>query len=184
MASGDFERDALRLKMLAGVIARLSRQDLEKKLCAEKCRINPLGLGVLRVISRNDCTISELSQKMFLASATLVPVIDSLEKEGLITRNFDPEDRRRNPLSLTPKSEALVARMSSVHKNDLIVKGLSKIGKKKTSQIIKILSELVDNVSGNPNLSEKILKAVNNGKTGKLCACGKAKKRGKNHECD
>jgi len=164
LVKSGFENDAMRLKMLAGVMGRLAMHDLKKRLEAEKIEVNPLGLGVLKIISSTDFTISELSQKLFIASATLVPVIDCLEKDGLITRHDDPKDRRRNPLSLTLKGEKIVSKIACAHKDDLIVRALSKIGRKKTEQLIQILCELVDHISGDSGLSKKILCSVNNGK--------------------
>ncbi|MEW6295224.1 MAG: MarR family transcriptional regulator [Candidatus Diapherotrites archaeon] len=164
MGKNEFEDDAMKLKMLAGIMGRLAMHNLKKRLEAEKIEVNPLGLGVLKIISSNDFTISELSQKLFIASATLVPVIDCLEKDGLIVRSADPKDRRRNPLSLTPKGEKIISKIHFAHKDDLIVKVLSKIGRKKTGQLIQILCELVDGMSEDSGLSKKILCSVNNGK--------------------
>ncbi|MCX6798493.1 MAG: MarR family transcriptional regulator [Candidatus Diapherotrites archaeon] len=177
MVKGESEKDALRIKMLSAVIGRAARHDLEKRLEAEKAAINPLGLGVLRALCRNNCTISELSQKLFLASATLVPVIDSLEKDGFITRKSDPKDRRRNPLLLTAKGKEIISKIPFVHKNDSIVTGLSKIGKKKTGKLIQLLGELADNMSEDPKLSEKILYAINNGKKSEFCFEAKSTKK-------
>ncbi len=155
--------------MLAGLMLRLSRQDLEKRLEATKTRISPLGFGVLSIICKNNCTISELSRKMFIASATLVPVIDALEKDSLIARKSDSKDRRRNPLALTPKGEAVVSKIPFVEKNDAIVRSLSKRGERKTEALVLLLSELVDLLSDDKGLSKKIISALDNGKKTKAC---------------
>lgn len=169
MARGRFEKNALNVKMLAGLLLRLSRQDLEKRLEAAKIRISPLGLGVLSSICKNNCTISELSRKMFIAPATLVPVIDALEKDSLVARKSDSKDRRKNPLALTPKGKAVVSKIPFVDKNDSIVSGLSKIGERKTEELVLLLSELVDLLSNEKGISRKIISVLDSNKKTKAC---------------
>ncbi|MDD5148173.1 MAG: MarR family transcriptional regulator [Candidatus ainarchaeum sp.] len=161
MVKSGFETDALRVKMLTGVLMRLSKQDLEKRLENAKAGLNPLGLGILKMISKGDCTISCLSQAMFIAPATIVPVIDSLEKGGFIIRKSDPADRRKNPLVLTEKGKGLLSKVPFVHKDDLLVRGLERAGRKKTSRLIAILCGLVDALSGDAEISKKILCSAN-----------------------
>ncbi len=50
----------------------------------------------------------EIAEMIFLETPTLVPVIDKMEKNGLLERRADPEDRRNNKIFLTKKSKALV----------------------------------------------------------------------------
>ncbi len=50
----------------------------------------------------------ELADKIYVDSSTLVPVIDKMERNGLIERRLDPDDRRHNRLFLTKKSESSV----------------------------------------------------------------------------
>ncbi len=50
----------------------------------------------------------ELADKIYVDGSTLVPVIDTMEKKGLIERRPDQKDRRHNRLFLTKKSTSTV----------------------------------------------------------------------------
>ncbi len=50
----------------------------------------------------------ELADKIYVDGSTLVPVIDAMEKKGLIERRTDSKDRRHNRLFLTKKSTSTV----------------------------------------------------------------------------
>jgi MarR family transcriptional regulator for hemolysin len=52
-------------------------------------------------------TQKELADKMGIEGATLVPVIDKMEKEGLLKRKQDSTDRRVNRIYLTSKADSL-----------------------------------------------------------------------------
>ncbi|MGH1503773.1 MAG: MarR family winged helix-turn-helix transcriptional regulator [Acidimicrobiales bacterium] len=51
----------------------------------------------------------ELSKRLGIDPTLIVGLVDQLEGRGLMERNRDPEDRRRNVLSLTAAGEALQA---------------------------------------------------------------------------
>jgi len=52
-------------------------------------------------------TQKEIADKVGIEGATLVPVIDKMEKEGLLKRKPDSKDRRVNRIYLTPKADSL-----------------------------------------------------------------------------
>ncbi len=56
----------------------------------------------------------ELADKIYVDSSTLVPVIDKMERNGLIERRPDPKDRRHNRLFLTKKSESTVSSITEI----------------------------------------------------------------------
>ena len=85
-------------------------------------KLEPIGLTypqylVLLVLwEREDVTISEIGQKLFLDSGTLTPLIKRLESMGLVNRKRGTEDEREVRVSLTPqgnnlKSDVLDARL-------------------------------------------------------------------------
>jgi DNA-binding MarR family transcriptional regulator len=61
---------------------------------------------------RDDGTLSQnhLGRLTAMDRATILGVIRRLSERGLIARAFDPDDKRRAVLSLTPKGAALIAR--------------------------------------------------------------------------
>lgn len=50
---------------------------------------------------------SEFSTEMNISSARIAAVLNSLENKGLITRQIDPDDRRRVLVDLTQEGKAL-----------------------------------------------------------------------------
>lgn len=52
-------------------------------------------------------TQKEIADKVGIEGATLVPIIDKMEKEGLLKRKLDSSDRRINRIYLTPKADSL-----------------------------------------------------------------------------
>ncbi|QOX62005.1 MarR family transcriptional regulator [Anoxybacterium hadale] len=63
---------------------------------------------VMRYLAhQNDYVLpSEISKIMGISSARVAAALNSLEKKGLITRQIDPEDRRRILITLTTEGRA------------------------------------------------------------------------------
>ena len=62
---------------------------------------------VVMLIQYPGLTQKEIADKINVESATLVPVIDKMEKDGLLKRKPDSKDRRVNRIYLTPKADSL-----------------------------------------------------------------------------
>jgi DNA-binding MarR family transcriptional regulator len=56
---------------------------------------------------KDDQTVGELGEKMFLESNTLTPILKKLEQSGFIERRRDPADERQVRIKLTPKGSEL-----------------------------------------------------------------------------
>ena len=73
-------------------------------------------LSQWRVISalvlQHGLTQKEIADKMGIEGATLVPVIDKMEKEGLLKRKQDSVDRRVNRIYLAAKADSLWVSMT------------------------------------------------------------------------
>ena len=52
-------------------------------------------------------TQKEIADKVGIEGATLVPILDKMEKEGLLKRKPDSSDRRVNRIYLTQKADSL-----------------------------------------------------------------------------
>lgn len=59
------------------------------------------------LVLQSGLTQKEIADKMGIEGATLVPVIDKMEKDGLLKRKLDSTDRRVNRIYLTSKSDSL-----------------------------------------------------------------------------
>ena len=57
----------------------------------------------------------QIGDKLLRSGGNITLVIDNLEKQGLVTRQRQPEDRRKVTVSLTPAGEELIRRVFPVH---------------------------------------------------------------------
>jgi len=89
-------------------------------------------------------TQKHIADMAFVEAPTLVPVIDKMEKEGYVTRQSDPGDRRNNLIFMTKKSKDIVDPII-----DCILEirnmGLYKISKKDMETAKKVLEQITIN---------------------------------------
>lgn len=71
------------------------------------CRQNPGGEQTL--------SPAELAERTGVTRATVTGLVDTLERDGLVTRTPDPADRRMMSVRLTPKGERLVMEIMPSH---------------------------------------------------------------------
>ncbi len=62
---------------------------------------------IVTLIQHPGLTQKEIADKVGIEGATLVPVIDKMEQEGLLKRKPDSKDRRVNRIYLTSKADSL-----------------------------------------------------------------------------
>ncbi|WP_316506043.1 MarR family transcriptional regulator [Nitrosopumilus sp.] len=86
-------------------------------------------------------TQKNIADMAFVEAPTLVPVIDKMEKEGYLTRQPDPKDRRNNLIFMTKKSKDIV---DPIVDSVLEVRniGLKKISKKDMEIAKKVLKQI------------------------------------------
>ena len=90
------------MRTLLFVLHKVAMRELAQRLETAGVGISPPQYAVMRLLSLDSLTISELSGRMMLTPPTLVGIVDALERKGLVQRGQDPQDRRRTPLQLTP----------------------------------------------------------------------------------
>ena len=64
-------------------------------------------------------TIGTVAERLCVKHHTAVALIDALEKQGLLKRDRSSADRREVLLVLTPKGDALLLRLSALHREQL-----------------------------------------------------------------
>lgn len=83
---------------------------------AYKPLLDELGLTYTQYIAlvalgeKDDQTVGELGEKLFLESNTLTPILKKLESAGYLLRCRDPADERQVRLGLTPAGREIVDR--------------------------------------------------------------------------
>lgn len=80
---------------------------------AAVCRTQGLShpaLNALAVLEGNagPMTPGELADRMHVTSGTITSLIDTLERQGHVTRRPDPDDRRRFLIDVTPQAQAVL----------------------------------------------------------------------------
>ena len=68
---------------------------------------------------KREVTINDLAQQLLVRHNTAVGLVDRLDAQGLIDRKPSPVDRRQVYLRLTAKGERMLARLGSVHREEL-----------------------------------------------------------------
>ena len=82
------------------------------------------------------------------AVATLVPVVQSLKKNGLIEHRRDPHDRRRSPFYLTHRGEVMLKKIFVLNEKDIAMRGMKRLGTKDMNELRRILRKLVSVIAG------------------------------------
>lgn len=125
MAVTNFIESHVRQKLLANFETTLPRFDLMAQL--ERV---PEGLKM-----------NELSQRLMVTGGNVTGITDMLEKEGLVVREVDADDRRAFRVKLTRDGRRQFAKMAAEHEEWIITlfQGLST---KQKDQLILLLGDL------------------------------------------
>lgn len=95
------------------VLSYLVKQAYRRLSALSKAALEPVGidvreLGALTVLAgRQPLSQQEVAASLGVDRTTMVAVIDSLEAHGIVTREPDPADRRRNIVRLTAAGHAV-----------------------------------------------------------------------------
>jgi MarR family transcriptional regulator for hemolysin len=102
---------------------------------------------IVMLVDQNGLTQKEIADKLGLDGATLIPIIDKMEKYELVLRKVDPADRRNNRIYRTERAEVLWEKMvkcvSSI--KEISLKGIP-------DQNVKITKDVLENIWQNLRL--------------------------------
>lgn len=71
------------------------------------------------LLHKGPSTISQIQEKVLLASGSMTAAIDRLEQRGLVVRKATSSDRRARIVELTPDGKRVAAAYFEKHANDL-----------------------------------------------------------------
>jgi len=72
--------------------------------------------AVLEILySKGDLKICEIIEKILTTSGNVTVVIKNLEKDGLVSKNIDPEDKRSMLISITDKGKKIMDEIFPKH---------------------------------------------------------------------
>ncbi|KKK38289.1 MarR family transcriptional regulator [Mesobacillus campisalis] len=96
----DIEKD---LRYISGIIKQKGREILSNYTITP-----PQFVALQWLFEEGDMTIGELSNKMFLACSTTTDLVDRMEKNKLVMRVKDPNDRRVVRIHLLEEGERII----------------------------------------------------------------------------
>ncbi|MEP7291279.1 MAG: MarR family transcriptional regulator [Chloroflexota bacterium] len=144
------------IRILASILTRIAHRSVEEQFSAHKAEISGLQYGILRTLSHESLTLSELSRRFILDPSTLVPVIQTLERKRLVTRNRDESDRRRWMLALTEEGSDLIRDVPLLHEDDLLFQCLGEMGAEKSYDLLNLLREVVKKMPEGAEMLESV----------------------------
>ena len=97
--------------------------------------------AVEALLHKGPLTITEIQDKVRLASGSMTAAVDRLEKLGLIVRKSSPSDRRARVVHLTAEGKRLAASSFERHAKDL-EELMSPLSEKEKEQIYEPLKKL------------------------------------------
>lgn len=117
--------------------------------------LQPFGLtgtqyGVLSALRRAGppftLTPTEVTRTQMLTSGGMTPVIDSLERRGLVSRPANPDDRRGRLVALTDEGRAVIDRAMEVHADTEaeLIDALSDSDRRRLTNLLRRLSLAVE----------------------------------------
>lgn len=112
--------------------------------------------------------VSEIARRMYLHPATVVGILDRLEKQGLVVRIRSTEDRRVVKVELTEQGRALVEKSPEVAQG-LLVEGLEKLNTAKLKNIAQGLDQMAG-ILGAQNIPPQLILSPEVNKPGKTAA--------------
>lgn len=94
--------------------ANLAMNKVYRQLLTRLDITYPQYLVMLVLWQKDDLTVSEIGEQLFLDSATLTPLLKRLESAGLIMRQRTRQDERQVAVTLTEAGRALRGKAESI----------------------------------------------------------------------
>jgi DNA-binding MarR family transcriptional regulator len=85
----------------------------------------PQYLAMILLHAKDDQTVGELGEQLFLDSSTLTPLLKRMEAAGLVTRRRDTADERVVRIGLTNKGREVAAAATCIPQETLRATGLT-----------------------------------------------------------
>lgn len=113
-------------------------------------------LWAIKTIAQEEpLMVSQIARRMYLHPATVVGILNRLEKQGLALRIRSTEDRRVVMVKLTTQGHAVLNKAPEVAQG-LLVSGLEKLGAMKLRHIAEGLNQMVD-ILGVQNIPPRLI---------------------------
>ena len=149
-----------RLDIVAEIIDNLRRvfqvvNEQSKKAEHETGLTGPQLWAIKTIAQEAPIMVSEIARRMYLHPATVVGILDRLEKQGLVVRIRSMEDRRVVRVELTGQGRALVKKSPEVAQG-LLVSGLEQLSSSKLKIIARALDQMAE-ILGAQNIPPQLI---------------------------
>jgi len=104
-----------------------------------------LSWGTLFILKKLelDGNVNGICEKLHISKPAVTYMLNSLEKDGYITRSIDTNDRRRIDIKLTGKGKELVKTHKKTYEV-IIDKALAKFGESNSKELIRLFNRFAD----------------------------------------
>ena len=143
----DMVAPARTIRSVCASILKSDRQEILQSLAAAGIDISVSQYLVMRYLTDQPMTLTQLSHAISLDPSTLVPIVDSLVKQDYVQRNRSSEDRRCTHLELTASGVKLLSLAAHLDENSPLVSGLCRLGPDRVKQLVELLSSYEDIIS-------------------------------------
>jgi DNA-binding MarR family transcriptional regulator len=148
------------LDIIAQIVDNLRRvfqvvNEQSKKAEKETGLTGPQLWAIKTIAEEAPVMVSEIARRMYLHPATVVGILDRLEKQGLVARIRSTEDRRVVRVELTNRGRGLVSKSPEVAQG-LLVAGLEKLSISKLKSISNALNQMAD-ILGAQNIPPQLI---------------------------
>ena len=92
--------------------------------------------------------LTTLSERLLRAKSTITRIIDQLERDGLVERTSDSEDRRAQRVVLTPDGAAVLEQASIAHDRMLACRFNTALNAAEQADFLRLLTQLHDSLVG------------------------------------
>jgi DNA-binding MarR family transcriptional regulator len=150
MSTGADSHMGLRLWLRMLTTTNLVQAELRKRLRTEFDTTLPR-FDLMAQLERHPegLKMTELSRRLMVTGGNITGITDQLEKEGLVSRDTDPNDRRSISVCLTPAGRKAFDKMAVAHEQWVVelFGGLSLDEKSRTHQRLgKLKKHLLDSL--------------------------------------
>jgi MarR family transcriptional regulator, organic hydroperoxide resistance regulator len=130
------------LRLISGIIKQKGREILNDFTITP-----PQFVALQWLFENNEMTVGELSSKMYLAYSTTTDLIDRMEKNGLVMRVKDPNDRRIVRIRKLQKGYDIIEKVIKRRQEYLqeILSGFSTIEIEGLDKFLHLLHEEMNN---------------------------------------
>ena len=130
-------------------INRLSfilRKELTIKFRENGFQISPEEWGMLLNLWQQDgWTPTELADQTIRDRTTVTRLIDGMVKKNLVTREIDPDDRRRSLILLTPHGKSIQQQVVPIAQG-LIQQSLEGVSPEDIHHVVRVLRQMTQNI--------------------------------------